>query len=235
MKKLLITFTALLLLTGAMLPGIASAVLDRTAVPAYQPMRPVALELSEEVPPTALEKLRLISYVVDIDASQAAMTEEEVFAAAEAGMEPYVDAGLFQWFETDHQSAAAKLAVDPADPSRHLVCWTVTYISKPEQQTLVLDLDDETGQILSIRHDRYDSFSMEGVWERNQETLEAFSAIFFSGLGLTEEMAGAEYQLLERDGGVSVAQYRFTEDPQGGKQIDFYAEGGGGFYTVFWF
>ena len=236
MKKLLMALTALLLLAGAMLPGIASAVMDRHTEASYQPIHSVALDISRETPLTALEKLRLIQNVVDIDPSQATMTEAEVYAAAEAGMQPYIDAGLFQWFQPDHQSAVPKLAVDTADPSRHLVCWTVTYISKrAPNQTLLMDLDDETGQILGISHACYEEFSMDGVWERNQKTLDAFSAIFFSGLGLTEEAAGAEYRLLERDGGVSVAQYRFMDDLAVSPQIDFYAEGGGGFFTVFWF
>ena len=228
MKKILIILAVLLLLAGAMLPGIAAAVMDSHAEASYRPMQSASLDISRETPLAALEKLRLVQNVVDIDASQAAMTEEEVFSAAEAGLQPYIDAGLFQWFQPDNQSAAAKLAVDPADPSHHLVCWTVTYISKQApQRTLLLDIEDATGQILSISYNCYDSFTMEGVWERNKKTLDAFSAIFFSGLGMT----APEYALLERDGGVSVARYVF---PEGG-QIDLYAEGGGAFYVVCWF
>ena len=229
MKKILIFPAVLLLLAGAVLPGIAAAVTDSRREVSYHPMQSVALELSPEQSLTPLEKLRLVQNVVDIDPSQASMTEEEVYAAAEAGMEPYINAGIFQWFQPDHQSAAPKLAVDPADPSRHLVCWTVTYISKQEPtQALLLDLDDKTGQILSITYDRNESFSMKGVWDRNIQTLEGFSDIFFSGLGMAVE---EEYQLFEKHGGTSVARYVF---PEGG-QIDLYAEGGGAFYVVCWF
>ena len=228
MKKMLIFLALLLFLAGAMLPQIASAVMDSHPNVSYRPILSTALDISRETSLAPLEKLRLVQNVVDLDPSQASMTEEEAYAAAEAGIQPYIGAGLFQWFQPDRQSAAPKLAVDPADPSRHLVCWTVTYISKQEpQRSLLMDIEDGTGQILSISYNCYGSFTVEGVWERNQKALDGFSSIFFSGLGLT----APERELLERDGGVSVARYVF---PEGG-QIDLYAEGGGAFYAVCWF
>ena len=232
MKKILIALTAVFLAVIAALPVIVGAVMDSNAPVGYSPMQSVKLDISQNPKLSYLEKLHLFSYTqaVDIQENQASMTEEEAISAAISAMQPYVDAGIFEWFEPDHHSAVPKLAVDTKDTSRYVVHWSVTFIHKKDPtQNLMLDIDDESGKILGIRYDRYTSFSMDGVWERNQAIMDAFTAIYFSQLGLTEEAAQVEYQYLERDGGVSCAQYHFPE-----LQIDFYVDGTGGFYVVFW-
>ena len=226
MKKALIFLTILLLLLGGGMPWIVSAVQDNALLhhSGYRDIDAIQLDFSER---SMADKLSLLSrsQPVDITHTQATMTQEEVFAAVEREMAQYEDAGIFQWFEITRRTAQPKLGIDVNDVNRFLVYWTVTYINKKNpSRSLVVDLDDESGKILSIRYEVYDTYSMDGVWERNRATMDAFTEIYFSQLDLTPR----DYEYFERDGGVSSALYHFEEFA-----IEFFAEGAGGFYLYF--
>ena len=241
--SLLILLTILLLAAFAALPVIAASLQDDRVVnqSGYQQMQTLKLDYgNEKETRPIMGKLALFSIMqtIDIDSSQASMTQEEAFLAAETQIKAYEDAGIFQWFDVALRSATPKLGIDPNDATDYVVFWTVTYISEKEQnQTLLLDIDDETGKILGIRHEVYESYSMDGVWERNQKIMNEFTNIYFSQLGMTaakeyaESEAGFEYY--ERDGGVSNALYSFGDVTYGEISIDFYVEGAGGFYLYF--
>ena len=241
--SLLILLTILLLAGFAALPVIAASLQDNKAInqSGYQQMQTIKLDYGNEKETLPIMgKLALFSIMqtIDIDSSQAFMSPEEAFLAAETQMKAYEDAGIFQWFDVALRSATPKLGIDPNDAANYVVFWTVTYISEKKQnQTLILDIDDETGKILCIRHEIYQSYSMDGVWERNQKIMDAFTNIYFSQLGMTtakeyaESEAGFEYY--ERDGGVLNALYSFGDAAYGEISIDFYVEGGGGFYLYF--
>ena len=174
-----------------------------------------------------MDKLSILRHAqpVDITHTQATMTQEAVFAAVEREMVRYEDAGIFQWFEITRQTAVPKLGIDINDVNHFLVYWTVTYINKTDpSRSLMVDLDDESGKILSIRYDVYDTYSMDGIWERNRATMDAFTEIYFSQL----DVIPPDYEYFERDGGVSSALYHFEE-----LAIEFFAEGAGGFYLYF--
>ena len=226
MKKALIFLTILLLLLGGGMPWIVSAVQDNALLhhSGYRDIDAIQLDFSER---SMADKLSLLSrsQPVDITHTQATMIQEEVFAAVEREMVRYEDAGIFRWFETTRQIATPKLGIDVNDVNHFLVYWTVTYINKKDpSRSLVVDLDDETGKILSIRYDVYGTYSMDGVWERNRATMDAFTEIYFSQLDVTPP----DYEYFERDGGVSSALYHFDEF-----EIEFFAEGAGGFYLYF--
>ena len=226
MKKALIFLTILLLLLGGGMPWIVSAVQDNALLhhSGYCDIDAIQLDFSER---SMADKLSLLSrsQPVDITHTQATMTQEEVFAAVEREMAQYEDAGIFQWFEITRRTAQPKLGIDVNDVNHYLVYWTVTYINKKDpSRSLVVDLDDESGKILSIRYEVYDTYSMDGVWERNRATMDAFTEIYFSQLDLTPR----DYEYFERDGGVSSALYHFEEFA-----IEFFAEGAGGFYLYF--
>lgn len=226
MKKALIFLTVLLLLLGGGMPWIVSAVQDNALLhhSGYRDIDAIQLDFAER---SMADKLSLLSHShpVDITHTQATMTQEAVFAAVEREMAQYEDAGIFRWFETTRRSAQPKLGIDVNDVNRFLVYWTVTYINKKDpSRSLMVDLDDETGKILSIRYEVYDTYSMDGVWERNRATMDAFTEIYFSQLDVTPP----DYEYFERDGGVSSALYRFEEF-----EIAFFAEGAGGFYLYF--
>ena len=226
MKKALIFLTILLLLLGGGMPWIVSAVQDNAMLnhSDYSEITAIQLDFSER---SMADKLSLLSHSqpVDITHTQATMTQEEVFVAVEREMAQYEDAGIFQWFEITRRTAQPKLGIDVNDVNHYLVYWTVTYINKKDpSRSLVVDLDDESGKILSIRYCVYDTYSMDGVWERNRATMDAFTEIYFSQLDVTPP----DYEYFERDGGVSSALYHFEE-----LAIEFFAEGAGGFYLYF--
>ena len=226
MKKALIFLTILLVLLGGGMPWIVSAVQDNALLhhSGYCDIDAIQLDFSER---SMADKLSLLSrsQPVDITHTQATMTQEEVFAAVEREMAQYEDAGIFQWFEITRRTAQPKLGIDVNDVNHYLVYWTVTYINKKDpSRSLVVDLDDESGKILSIRYEVYDTYSMDGVWDRNRATMDAFTEIYFSQLDVTPP----NYEYFERDGGVSSALYRFEEFA-----IEFFAEGAGGFYLYF--
>ena len=226
MKKALIFLTILLLLLGGSMPWIVSAVQDNALLhhSGYCDIDSIQLDFSER---SMADKLSLLSHSqpVDITHTQATMIQEEVFAAVEREMAQYEDAGIFQWFEITRRTAQPKLGIDVNDVNRFLVYWTVTYINKKDpSRSLIVDLDDESGKILSIRYEVYDTYSMDGVWERNRATIDTFTEIYFSQLDVTPP----DYEYFERDGGVSSALYHFEEFA-----IEFFAEGAGGFYLYF--
>ncbi len=248
MKKcktpILLLVTLLLLGITASLPNITAAIFDRATVDhvGYSEMKALELELSEEreyLP--MMGKLAMFGDMqsVDIDPLQASMTEEDVLAAAESAMEAYVQAGIFAWFDATLCTAVPKLGIDASDTSRYFIYWTITYTNAYDpSRALTLDVDDETGKILCIRYEVYDSYTMKDVWKRNEAVMEQFTDIYFSQLGLTEAVAyarateaGCTYY--ERDGGVSDAQYSFGDALYGEVNIGFCVEGAGGFYVVF--
>ena len=237
-------FTVILLIAGASLPAIAASVQDSTTVnhSGYSQMKSMELEFGEEKETLPMMgKLALLGHMesVNIDSSQASMTENEVFQAAETLMADYENAGIFQWFDVTLRSATPKLGIDLNDPNNFLVYWTVSFINENDySRSLNLDIDDETGKILCIRYDVYDSYSMDGVWERNKTIMDAFTDVFFSLLGMTEakefaESIAAGYEYSEVDGGVSYAEYSFGDAIYGEIHVAFCVEGPGGFYLYF--
>lgn len=238
---LLILITVILLAIGAMLPAIAAALQDgitgaHSGYSHLQAVKPVPSENRHSL--SMLEKLALLSRgeTVDIDESQATMTTDEVYAAAETHMEAYINAGIFQWFDWTYRSAQPKLGIDLNNTSQYTVYWTVTFLNKKDpSRSLLLDIDDETGKILSIKNAVYRTYCLTGVWERNREVAETFSDLYFTQLGIRDKAAsikasGDKYQYAELDGEVSCAKYLF-EDPVCGEIIvELYIEGPGGFY-----
>lgn len=238
---LLILLTMVTLIACASLPAIAASVQDSATVnhSGYSQMKSMELELTEEKETLPMMgKLALLGHMesVNIDSSQASMTENEVFQAAETQMKAYEDAGIFQWFDVTFRSAVPKLGVDLNDANNFLVYWTVSFINEADQScSLNLDIDDETGKILCLSYYVYDSYTMDGVWKRNKTIMDAFTDIYFSQLGMTDAKeyaesidAGVEY--FELDGGVSSALYSFGDVIYGEINMEFYVEGPGGFF-----
>lgn len=236
----LILLTILILAAFASLPTIAASVQDCTIVNSsgYRQMQFLKLDLSEEkktIP--MIGKLALISNMENIliDPSQASMTEDEVFQAAESLMKAYEDAGIFQWFDVTVRAAVPQLGVDLNDANNFIVYWTVSFIGENDPgQSLELNIDDETGKILCLSYAVYDSYTMDGVWGRNGTVINAFTDIYFSQLSMTEAKEYAEsIEYFERDGGVSSALYSFRDAVYGEIKLEFFAEGSGGFFLNF--
>lgn len=237
----LILLTLLFLAACAVLPVLAAVVQDSTTTNHFNQsgMKSIELDMNkhrESIP--MMGKLALLRNMetINIDPSQASMTEAEVFQAAQEQMKAYEEAGIFQWFDVTLRSAEPKLGIDLKDANNFLVYWTVSFVNEDgEGQWLNLDIDDETGRILCIYYGVYGSYSMDGVWQRNKIIMQEFTDIYFSQLDLTvakERALSAEngYSYNERDGGVSSALYSFWDATYGEISLEFYVEGPGGFY-----
>ena len=238
----LLLLTLALLVLGAALPRIAAFMQD-TAIQnrsGHSDMQALQLDLTEERNLLSfMGKLSALGRgeVIGVSQSAVAMSEAEAYAAAEKAMAAYEDAGLFQWFDVSYASAQPYISVSMENTSHTVVYWTVSYMYKKDpNQTLMLDIDDETGKVLRVTYHVYSTFSMDGVWDRNRDALERFAEVYFSQLGLQEQAdqakAAGYYTFYERDGGVSSAQYIFMDEAYGEIVIDLYAEGSGSFFAV---
>lgn len=236
--------TILILVTCAMLPVIAAFVQDSSTAnqSSHSEMKSMKLEINkhrETIPMVGKLSLLQNMETINIDPSQASMTEEEAFQAAQEQMEAYEDAGIFQWFDVTHRFAEPRLGIDLKDANNFLVYWTVSFVNEDGQgQWLNLDIDDETGKILCIYYGVHGSYSMDGVWQRNKIIMQEFTDIYFTQLDLTvaKEFALSSesgYSYSERDGGVSSALYSFWDATYGEISLEFYVEGPGGFFLHF--
>lgn len=241
MRKLKIPILLLanlvLLMAFALLPKLVSQALDMQIEqnPVYSDMQSVQLDLiAEERSLSDLDKLSLLSgaSAMDIQADQMHMTVEQVEEYLSLHLARLDALGLCSPFDPSTYSLQPKLMYDLFNASNNFTLWFVSFVS-PEV-TLRMDVDDETGNILSISYFRKESFSMDGVWERNHTTAEALEEFFFSQFGLLEtaqELCFADYR--EVDGGVSEVYYRFSGYTQKDFQIQFNVDGAGGFTVSF--
>lgn len=251
MKKLtipvLLLITIVLLILFALLPKLISCALDikLSQTPSYSDMLSIQLNMDTEQSLSTLDKLAFLSVAETTNTTQdqMSMTEDEAIAAVYAFMDQCEAAGIFQRFEPSTVSMQAKLLYDLSDSSKHMFIWTVTmhYKSEPHQSLLV-DVDDETGQILCVSYSNYQEYSMDGVWERNKTVVDAIIDIYFTQLGLSdiagrdENMAtdvAFDYNYNEVDGGVTEAIYVFPDSLYGEFIVQFTVDGAGGFSTSF--
>lgn len=245
-----VVLTAVLIVAGAFLPEIAAAVMDASIhdKTGTAPMQPLELEVREDAPTNEereyadlTAKLILASrmYTIPIRDNGTSMSEGDVFAAAEKAMTDYIDAGIFEWFDVTYSSADPMLGLDAENPENYMTFWTVYFANESDPyQTLLLHIDDETGRVLYIKYEKYGSFSMEGVWERNRKLLESVTSVFFRQAGLSEakdyaDSTGIGLEILEHDGGVTCMRYSFGDVLYGELNIEFYATGTGEFETYF--
>lgn len=245
LRTLLILLLAMFLIAaGAYLPRIAAAVQDGQTLghTATEPMQSLVLELGGETqaPGYMMRKLALEQNMmtIPISAGEASMTQEDVFAAAEKGMEGYIEAGMFEWFEYNFRNAEPYLGIDADDKSNFTVFWSVTldYQGDPYQY-LFLHIDDETGKILYINYVTYADDQFKYYYPDNQQLMmEDFVSTYFSQLDLTDL---ADYAYLNGTGtekvttadDVTAVRYSFGDLVYGEVSVDFYITPVG-FYTV---
>lgn len=238
---LIFLVTVGLIAAGANLPKLVAAVMDQDTMnqAGYRAMQSVALDLSgERRPLSTAGKLVLLRQgrTIAITEREASMTEAEVNAALEAQMDQYIAAGIFGWFDFTSWITQPYLCIAPDEPDHYNIFWTVTIVNENKPyQSLNVDIDDETGKIYAIRFDQYGSYSLDGVWERNFSTMEAFVSIYLSQLGLpeTEQNAAVEPNMEygELDGEVLYGGFTFMDSEYGQIGIEFYVTGAGSFYV----
>lgn len=234
---LLFLVTAGLIAAGANLPKLTAALSDRETMnqAGSHPMQSVSLDLSgERKPLSPAGKLVLLrgGKTIAITENEANMTQAEINGALETQMEAYIDAGIFAWFDYTSWITQPYLCIDPDKPENYGIFWTVTIVNENEPyQSLLMDIDDETGRICSIRFDQYSSYSLDGVWERNHTVMDAFARVYLSQLGLIDA-ANAEPNLEygELDGEVLFGGFTFTDSDYGQIPLEFYVTGSGSFW-----
>lgn len=238
---LLILLTGMIVAAFAGLPSMVGSWQDRSEASrsGSELLQRITLDLHDENETMPiLKKLAMLDdvEVISINSTEiTAMTEEEVYLAAQMQMAAYEEAGIFQWFPVDLCWAQLKLGFDPEDATNYVVFWTVGYSS--QDRRLLLDIDDETGKILTICYDVYGTYDSNNLWERNRKIMDSFTDIYFSQLGLTEMAEAAEsipacYEYCERDGDVSNAIYQFGDALYGEIDMEFYVTAPGGFSLV---
>lgn len=247
----IILLTVLALIAGAFLPAIAAWVLDTGgAKVSTAPMQSMELEVSEDEPQSSNEvrepadltaKLMLAGrmYTVPITEDAAVMTRQEVLEAAEQAMAEYIDAGVFEWFNVTDTNAEPVLGLDAENPEEYMTFWSLYYANEEAPyQVLRLYIDDETGRVLYIKYEKYGSFSMDGIWERNRAVLDTVTTVFFRQAGLSEvkeyaDSMGVGVEVMETDGGVTCMRYSMGDVTYGELTIEFYATGTGAFEVYF--
>lgn len=241
---LILLLTAALIITGAFLPRITTAVMDLTtaAKVSTAPMQSVQLDFrstGQQDSGSILKKLALEQsmYTVPITAKDASMTEEEVFAAVETCMDMYVSSGIFSWFEETYRMAEPYLAIAADDTDNASVIWAVHFVHEDDPyRNLFLHLDDETGKILYLDYVTYDPDST--FYPEDQAyALETFTGIFFEQLGLTD-LADSNSSSLNtaaermQDGDVWCLRFTFPDTQYGEVVLEFYVKPTG-FYILF--
>ena len=242
MKKLkiplLIIVSLGLLLVFALLPKLVSRALDahRGKTPSYSDIKSLELELSPRNEGLSdLDKLSLLARAeaLNLRQDQMSMTQAEVEEVITAHLSRMDTLGLCQAFEPATYSLQPKLMYDLSDAANNFALWTASFVSP--HVTLLLDVDDETGNILCISYHIKESFSMDGVWARNQAVAEKLTEFYFSQFGLLEtarDLCFSDYR--EVDGGVTEVIYTFHGFTPETFQIQFNIEGTGGF-TIYLF
>ena len=146
------------------------------------------------------------------------------------------DAGIFDWFEYTAWNAQPKLCIDPDTPDNYGIFWTVTILNENEPyQSLVIDIDDHTGTIISIRYDIYGAYSLDGIEERNSSIRDAFVHVYLSQLGLLDDQNNVEpyVEYGELDGEVFYGVFLLRDEEYGDIPIEFNVAGPGSFWVFF--
>lgn len=245
MRKLKIALiflvTVALLTVGAVLPRLVAMVTDRNHLnqSGTQEMQSINLDLSgERRALSTVGKIDLLSrgQTINITEKEASMTVAEVNAAVEAAMAEYVDAGIFEWFDITAWNTQPKLCVDPDAPDNYGIFWMVTILNENEPyQCLMMDIDDETGKVFSIRYDIYVAYSLEGIEERNFGIRDTFVHVYLSQLGLWDDRGNVEpyVEYGELDGEVFYGVFMLRDEEYGDIPIEFNVAGPGSFWVYF--
>ena len=207
--------TGLLIAVLAILPRAVAGISDLLTgkKPVSAPMQSVELAFHSDTvdePGYMMRRLALEQRMttIPIEPTQASMTEEEVITAAQAGMDIYTEANLFNWFEYDFCSAQPYLGVDPEDKNNNAIFWGVTFTTESDPyQSLFLHIDDETGNILYLAYETDGPDQYQYYYQENQRLMmEGFVDSFFRPLNLTQR---DEYENLL---GESVIEQDLTDD-----------------------
>ena len=116
------------------------------------------------------------------------MNEQQVRAAVEAGLQPYIEAGIARNFKSWEFDATPYVAISWQDASHWFLFWDVSLIdvSDESQQSLTVTVDDETGKFLMLQY--FDPYAKKDLqlWDENYLPLNLFSQIWLEQAGLRD-------------------------------------------------
>ena len=212
---LVLILTAAVLVSMAVLPQLAEA-MEAAEKSGTAPIQDIRLDIRED--DTMLRRLVLQQRMATIPVSpeSAAMTMEEVLAAAWAGLQIYFDTGIVEYFEHDDESAEPYLGVDPNDKSNYAIFWSV--VLSDGKQSVVLHIDDETGKLLLMIYDNA-SISRVFAGDSGQQMMDKLAHAFLSPLSMhpsqlegMDDLVGnvATEETKEGDGLNRIYVYQYT-------------------------
>lgn len=186
-KTLLLLLTALVLLLGALMPGLTAWLHERSYQPDYAAMNSVELHLRGEA--SLKERLSVISNsnnTLEVSETTATRSSGEVLALAKELLVPYVDAGLIPVPDLDVEKQAYSckpyLTVFEGEPVASVIAWQVLILFDEEEPALVLGIDDETGALVVLD---FQSSKLEFTpsYFVPDETMQTLTELYLSGLG----------------------------------------------------
>lgn len=232
-------FLSLTLIAGlALLPKAISCISDNLAneKPGTASIHAVELRVysdQTDEPGYMMRKLALEQQMttLPIEPEQASMTAEEVLNAALEGMEPYLDANVFEWFDYTYFSAEPYLVMDPENQSNNSIFWGVQFTqeNKPYHD-LFLHIDDETGSILYLHYETYGPDADKYYEPENQRLMmEGFVDAFFCPLKLTasdmsvyKNFIGMEVNEQETPDDSTIVAYTYEDAAYGTVHVTFH-------------
>lgn len=187
-KTLLLLLTALILILGALMPGLLARIHEGSYKPDYAAMNSVELQL-RGAQASLKETMSVISNstnTLEVSESMATRSAGEVLELAEELLQPYVDAGLIPVPDLNiaKQAYSCKpfLTVFEGEMAASVVAWQVLIQFDEEEPALVLGIDDRSGALMvldytSSKLEFYPSYFIP------DETMETLSELYLSGLG----------------------------------------------------
>lgn len=215
-RNILIVFLAVAILCGsAVLPRIVAEIQDGALlnVLSYGQMNPVKLELSQEEAQTGsglgiMEKLAIYrngSSFYPGEEYATIHTREEIMAVGQQVADTYRDAGLIREpLEPVADECMAVVAFSTRTPNKLFTVWYLCMANYDAGAYLGMGIDDETGQVLMVNYESYDT---EMEWDRVQ-MCDTLYSLFTKSLD-SDALSAIEPYAEERDDG-----YEYTYDTQ---------------------
>lgn len=233
MVPLLFLLTVLLLISFAFLPVLAGALQDAGVEKTVsgRPLHSITPYISENGSGLLiLDKLQIlqVSEVNSIVPAMASMDEQQVRAAVEAGLQPYIEAGVIRSPESWKFHTVPYVAISWQDAAHWFLFWEVSLMeaSGDIQHSLSITVDDETGKFLML--DSFDPYAKADwqSWDEACVPLGHFSRIWLEQAGLwdsarqvTSELASQQIQGMHP--GICVAVYELGGEGESPMYINF--------------
>lgn len=242
MFPLLLLLTVLLLISFAFLPAIAGMLQDAGVekTVSNRPLHSIVPYLSENGSGLLIsDKLKILqeSEISSIVPAMASLDEQQVRAAVEAGIQPYVEAGIMRPFGAWEFHAMPYVTINWQDASHWFLFWNVNLIdaSNENQQSLTVTVDDETGKFLMLQY--FDPYAKEDLqlWDENYLPLNQFSQIWLEQAGLWDSAqlvnGDSESQQVQGMPGMRAVVYALSDGGESPLRIHFSVSGYGE-YTI---